>query len=336
MELIESIKDTIGKRVNSAFSGTFILVWIGFNWRLIFILLNFDADFNFYDRLMWVDNYFLTSNKWQTLYYPIIWTFVSYIAYQLFNTITYAIGTFVNLQLKPKVLRLIKKDMIVSTNDYLKLETTYNELNIKYREEKKQFIENENNIREINMDNSKLQDSTRTLSKEVELKDLLISKYDKLENGASEVVTTQNKLIETLQKEIDNLQKTLNHSIFFIETKNNFFDLWEISIDSKITNHKKKWRGHFSNLGSSSGGVFSDRGGDFIKYIKIYENGNGLYKLSFTEISEFEQANEFYLFRINPNLYEGISSVQNYDNNPSTLILKSITHPSIISTNGTT
>jgi uncharacterized membrane-anchored protein YhcB (DUF1043 family) len=335
MELIESIKDTIGKRVNSAFSGTFILVWIGFNWRLIFALFSFDKNFTLYDKLDWIESYFKTYDKYDTLIYPILITFASYIAYQLFNTITYAIATLVNLRLKPWVLRWIKKIMIVPRDTYDKLETTYNELNTKYREEKKQFLDSENLLKEVNNDNSKLQASVNNLKNEITQKENQISNFNDKKNEYVISATKQyGDTIIDLQREVVQLEKTKENSLLFIETKNSFDGMWRIEIMMGENNFPKhEWVGHFNNLNRGYGGVFTVKARDVLKDIKILEYDNNIYKITYAEIDKAGILNNFYLFKTNGDLYNGISTSHSVNNKPHSIVLTKIT---TTPTNGTT
>jgi hypothetical protein len=56
-EVWDSFKDNIKERVTNPFLGTFLLVWIVHNWRVVYAFLNFDKDYKLQNKIDYFNKY---------------------------------------------------------------------------------------------------------------------------------------------------------------------------------------------------------------------------------------------------------------------------------------
>jgi hypothetical protein len=165
MEWLENTRDTIAKRVKGAFGGTFLIIWSVFNWRILYILFNFDSSLKLNEKLLIIDTYILKNYPRNLLLYPIIFSLVSVITYSILNHITYVIITFFNLIVKPFILRLIDKNTVIEKYKYQELQSQYFDLTKKYDTEKKEFLENTKKTEQLILDNNRLNVEIESISK---------------------------------------------------------------------------------------------------------------------------------------------------------------------------
>jgi hypothetical protein len=156
MEWLENIKDTIAKRLKGAFGGTFIIVWSVLNWRLLFILLNFDNKSNLQERLLLIDEYWKTKNFCQIYIYPILTTILSVLVYSFLNYLTYIITSFFSLRIKPHILNIIDKSKVVERERFTTLDQQYSKLENKYNTEHDELIKTKNNLDELSGEKARL------------------------------------------------------------------------------------------------------------------------------------------------------------------------------------
>ena len=114
MEEIRKIASDLGNRIKGTYGATFILVWSVFNWRLIYIILNFDKTYTLKHKIN-VLNCYLEHDKGHcnTFWFPLGMSVVSIIVYYLMNYLTFTISALFNLKLKPWIQEKI--DTIKST-----------------------------------------------------------------------------------------------------------------------------------------------------------------------------------------------------------------------------
>ena len=78
-EVFTSLKATLYERALSPLAGAFLLVWLGFNWKPVFVML-FGAD-KIYDRITYVEQHYV--DRWQNVGLPFVVTTVLLLLYPL-------------------------------------------------------------------------------------------------------------------------------------------------------------------------------------------------------------------------------------------------------------
>ncbi|HEY0056585.1 MAG TPA: hypothetical protein VGB63_14620 [Pedobacter sp.] len=57
-DIFDSFKDNLRERTTNPFLGTFVIVWVIKNWKLVYSLFYFDKDFTLEKRLNYISSYF--------------------------------------------------------------------------------------------------------------------------------------------------------------------------------------------------------------------------------------------------------------------------------------
>jgi hypothetical protein len=159
MEEIRKIASDLGNRIKGTYGATFILVWSVFNWRLIYIILNFDKSYTLKHKIN-VLNCYLAHDKGHlnTFWYPLGMSVLSIIGYYLMNYLTFAISGVFNLKLKPLIQDKIDKikSTVVSKELYDTLNAQHKELQDKYKAENEGFIRDTAELKKIKDENEML------------------------------------------------------------------------------------------------------------------------------------------------------------------------------------
>ncbi len=217
MEVLKDIKNVTLGRIKGAFGGTFILLWLAWNWRLIFIVFNFKNDDILNYKLKIIDYYIADATYWKLLWFPLIFTFISVTFYTLFNHITKIIIEFFEIQ-APKFLHLLGSSKIIFRNVYDELLVKYEKLDDKYNNVKKK---SEDKIEELEIEKDK---SQKFKKEKTELEKMIREKERNLLSKDKEFQSSLSALKESSELTISELRNDL---ISFDEVKINpseFFD----------------------------------------------------------------------------------------------------------------
>ncbi len=196
MEWIENIHDTITKRLKGAFGGTFIIVWTILNWRLVYILFNFDNDCTLNDKITIIEDYNRHSYPWRLFLKPLLLTIGSVFSYSVLNYITYSITSFFSLRVRPFILQKIDMNTVVERERYRTLEKQFFELDTKYTNEKANFLRHLEAIEQMTNENNKLS---------IDIK----SKQNEIDNLSKKSLEDTEKLRTTLNNQLQDLTNKL-------------------------------------------------------------------------------------------------------------------------------
>lgn len=164
-EYIKSISDNLNNKTRNPFLGTYTIVWMVRNWELLFMLFNFDKDYNMEKKIMTIKAYFNNHDFSVNLLLNILISFVLLtLTYLLLNISRYIVNTF-EKRVTPWVYKktdissiVTKKEYIILHNRYIKLESDIDiEREKRYKEEKRaKDLENEL----LDLKNTKRTDTT--------------------------------------------------------------------------------------------------------------------------------------------------------------------------------
>ena len=266
MEIIENIRNTIGKRLKGDFGGTFILIWTILNWKLIYILFNFDNDCTLFDKLKIIEEYIKHRYPWRLFLTPLLLTIGSVFSYSVLNYITYSITTFFSLRVRPYILKIIDTNTIVERGRYTILEKQFFELDSKYTNEKANFLRNLEEVKQLKIESDKLK-------LDVQLKQLEINNLSKKSNEDTENIKTElNKQLQDLkdklkEKESENYKLKIENVFETSEIMPSalFIGNWEKTF---FTPDNRSGKEQFSILGDKyiiNGNVCFE-----ILYVKLY------------------------------------------------------------------
>lgn len=248
MEWIENIRDTIAKRLKGAFGGTFVIVWAVFNWRLIYILFNFDKDCTLNDRLLIIEDYIRHRYPCQLFFTPLLLTIVSVFTYSILTYMTYAITSFFSLRIRPFILKNIDKNTVVERERYTTLEKQYFELDTKYTNEKANFLRNLEAVEQLKNEKNKL--SIDFNSKQEELNNLTKKSQEDTERLRSELNYQLHELTNRLREKESEIYKLKIDTVILtseIEPSALFAGKWEKSF---LTPDNRLGKEQFTILGN--------------------------------------------------------------------------------------
>ena len=177
MEEINTIASDLGNRIKGTYGATFVLVWLVFNWRFIYILLSFDKSYTLPHKMEVLNKYVEKYSYSYMLWYPILNTLVSIIIYYILNYITFTITTFFNLTVKPWIQEELdkKKLTIISRDLYDNLKIQFDEISDKYKSESEKFINNNKEIETLKSLKSNDENQIKNIQIEIDQKNKYFS-----------------------------------------------------------------------------------------------------------------------------------------------------------------
>lgn len=217
-ELLNSTGHVVTERIKNPFIGSFILAWFYLNWELAILLVNLPEDADYKTKVDLIKVYLL-ENLYDVLLFPLLYSMIILISYGVISNITLIITSFFQKTLRPKILNLFDKNLIIEKRVYNDLKETYSKLLIdfdtlqqsyygisKEREElKAQLLKdtekelekikaaNENLLKEANLEREKIIEEAKLVAK---------TEAEKLITQAQEAITKEaDEAMDTLEKE---------------------------------------------------------------------------------------------------------------------------------------
>ena len=93
----DSFKDNVKARITNPFLGTFVLVWIAHNWKVVYAFFYFDSNLNLQSRIEYFKNYWSNKNFVGNLFWVAIITICILIITYMFLAISrYLANVFEN------------------------------------------------------------------------------------------------------------------------------------------------------------------------------------------------------------------------------------------------
>jgi len=122
-DALNSFFDNIKERTTNPFLGTFVIVWLIHNAKLVYIILFFDKGLPLNSKLQIINNYFTVNPFiWHTILVVIITMLVLIFTY-LMLAIARLVTDFFERIVTPSVSKWTDKNSIVLKSDYIELQT---------------------------------------------------------------------------------------------------------------------------------------------------------------------------------------------------------------------
>jgi len=135
-DIFDSFKDNLKERTTNPFLGTFVIVWVVKNWRVVYSLFYFDKEFKLQQRLDYIASYFnghsFVGNLFTTALYTLL---VLLITYNLL-TISRLLVNLYDKIVTPMIYRITDKSSVVLKSDYNDLITVIASLEAKLEDER--------------------------------------------------------------------------------------------------------------------------------------------------------------------------------------------------------
>jgi hypothetical protein len=171
------ITSEIKERVTNPFFVTFFLSWIGWNWQLVFTLINFDTHSALNEKIILIQEY-LNHHSFQgtLLWWPVCTAFKAIVIFALLNQCALFISVLVRRQVRPLIYKWVGHKDIVDIN-------THKEVKERLFRVQEAFVEMEQTTTKATTENSILK-KERQDAKE---------KFIQLEADILELKNTENK-----------------------------------------------------------------------------------------------------------------------------------------------
>lgn len=194
-DLFSSFKENIRQKTTNPFFGTLIIVWTFKNWKLLFILLNFDDNTKLDDKINLVSNYFDSTTFLENLIGCVAWSFLILIASYFLLNLSRLIINFFEKVVTPIVYKLTDKGSIVLKSDYDKSNREIERLEKRLDEERGLRVKAQN---EYEVNEKKLEEERQSIIR-------MQAEYANFNKELEE----ERKLRISFQSEYDNLKKEL-------------------------------------------------------------------------------------------------------------------------------
>jgi hypothetical protein len=117
-DFFQSFKDDLSKRTTNPFLGTYLLVILFRNWRLIFVLFNFDDSHSLDEKLKIIDEYFNSISIFWYLAENVLYTFTVLIVTYILLNIARLITNFFEKIVTPRIIEFSDSRGIVEKKLY--------------------------------------------------------------------------------------------------------------------------------------------------------------------------------------------------------------------------
>lgn len=147
LDNLKEVASNIFERIKNPFGGTLIGIWLIINWKLAFIIFNFDASQNLHERILIIQNYLFAAGRKDLIWLPLFFTFVALISYLFFQHVSLTIFTFFQKWGRPFVFTIVDRNKIVDKK-------SYDDLKVSIKKAQKDYDEVSTELLKKNEENS--------------------------------------------------------------------------------------------------------------------------------------------------------------------------------------
>ncbi|RBQ05847.1 hypothetical protein [Pedobacter miscanthi] len=135
-DTLNSMLDNIKERTTNPFLGTFVIVWIVKNWKLVYSLFYFDSAFTLPKRLAYIERYFNEKSFWCNMLVVVGFTILVLVITYILLALSRLLTEFYDKMVVPKIAKITDKSSIVLKSKYNELEEAFKLLEKRYEEER--------------------------------------------------------------------------------------------------------------------------------------------------------------------------------------------------------
>jgi len=135
-ETLDSMLDNIKERTTNPFLGTFLVVWIVKNWKLVYSLFYFDGAFTLTKRLEYIEKYFNEKSFWYNMVIVIGYTLFVLLVTYILLTLSRLLTEFYDKVIVPKIAQITDASSVVLKTKYSALEDAFKLLEKRYEDER--------------------------------------------------------------------------------------------------------------------------------------------------------------------------------------------------------
>lgn len=232
-DFLVSFQDNLKEKTKNPFLGTYLVVWLIRNWRLVFTVFNFDENFSLDEKIKWIEIYYSEKDFIWNLVNNIGWAFLVLVLTYILLNISRLIINFSEKRVTPHIYKITDSNSIVLKETYDNLSQNKNNLEIKLEKERDNKL--------------KLQEVISRLEQDVEN---LVKEKSNLENN-------WNNNPPSFDKESDNP----------FRTKNNLSDYERIQFDKlQAKGYLDSFLNFALDLPNNNGWRFKDEEDNKVKY----------------------------------------------------------------------
>ncbi|MCE3297077.1 MAG: hypothetical protein K0R65_2791 [Crocinitomicaceae bacterium] len=278
---INSFKDRYKEKSNP-FLGTYLLVWIIRNWKLIFSVFNFDKGIKLHDKLIIIQKHLPKdlTELFGNLFINILWALgILVLSYALINLSRFIVYTSEKV-IRPFVSKLTDKNSVVLKTTYEKIRVERDELQNEVYGERELKSKMEQQIQVLQRENSSQFSQIKDYKSNIDhLQQTCQKLEDDLFNLKTEIDSENAKKITELEMTIVNLTQEIDTLSSITSTKQSSKNNIAQIIDSLLTDRTKTIR--IENELKANG-----LDTKFIKVAQFIKNKNGFVSLN-SDISIF-------------------------------------------------
>jgi hypothetical protein len=219
IEAITSLIDNYKRKIRNPLIGTMISVWLIHNWKIVFVIFNFETNHNLDFKINYIQNYFskriLFYEIWQIAWISFVIIFVTFIFLGISRLITNGYYKV----LEPFLIGIIQKKEIFTLEEKKKLESEIKNLKVNIDQLKDTSSKSENQ-------NTYLRSKIIDIEKKYDEELLDISEKIRKAEDSYELLETKNeranKIITFFDDIINNLSVEIKKELkIFMENKKN-------------------------------------------------------------------------------------------------------------------
>lgn len=249
-EKLEDIFESMKERAKSPFVLTFLLVWVIRHWELVYLMINFGADYTATQKLEIVNNKLSNETSTELFWCPLLFSFLSFVGYllislgyELIHSLYSKWGrTFVYF-LSDRNQLVLREEYDKLDEDYGKLEDLYGKIEEEFEDLKQDSLDFSNKLNISEEKNLQLKLSEKNLKQENEQIKENMLRLEKLEATYNQTITSNDDFLKNNVKtvmyylfkycfidKVHTSQKVLITKLFYGEWKRSLLHREDISI----------------------------------------------------------------------------------------------------------
>lgn len=135
-DLFVSFSDNFKEKTKNPFLGTYLLVWLIRNWKLIYTLFNFDNGAKLADKIKFIEEYYSKMDFIDNLLQNIYWSFGLLISTYILLNVSRLIVNLSEKRLTPWIYKITDSKSIVLKEEYERVRADNDDLQVRLDKER--------------------------------------------------------------------------------------------------------------------------------------------------------------------------------------------------------
>lgn len=148
-DFLISFTDNFKEKTRNPFLGTYLIVWLVRNWKLVYTIFNFDSEHKLKDKIDFIQNYYSQHDFIENLFTNVYWAFGLFVLTYLLLNISRLIVNLSEKRMTPWIYKISDSKSIVLKSEYERIRAERDDVQLRLDQERESKSKLESRIKNL-------------------------------------------------------------------------------------------------------------------------------------------------------------------------------------------